>query len=450
MPYIGKKPADIIATAVDTTTGTFSGAVTAASLAADGGITVDNISIDATEIDLSSGSFTIDSAANITLDCGTGEFLFNNGGNGNLLKIQADSSNVNLITMVQDKDLVFKGNDGGSSITALTLDMSADGDATFNNNVTLENMFVAGNITHAGDNDTQISFTDNEITLDSGGDIVLDAAGNDIKLEVSGTQFGRFTKSGTDLHIISAIQDGDILLKGDDAGAGVTGLKLDFSEAGRASFSSHLDMTGTIIYSSLGSGGKALQTTASGSHNYNAGFFRNSSGSQVGGINVGTSSTAFETSSDYRLKENVNYSFDATSRLKQLKPARFNFIADADTTVDGFIAHEVSGIVPEAISGEKDATQEIKNVVLNKDGSFLADNISEKNWTKGKLSTTDDDGNTVDPIYADDTTWVASKNVPKYQCIDQSKIVPLLTKALQEQQATIEALTARIVTLENA
>ena len=444
MPYIGKAPADIIATAVDTTTGDFSGVVTA-----NAGIKVDNITIDGTEIDLSSGDVTLDAALDIKLDAAGGDIKFLSDGTefGEFRNIGND---LVLISSITDKDIIFKGQDGSSEITALTLDMSADGDATFNNNVTLENMFVAGNITHAGDNDTQISFTDNEITLDSGGDIVLDAAGNDIKLEVSGTQFGRFTKSGTDLHIISAIQDGDILLKGDDAGAGVTGLKLDFSEAGRASFSSHLDMTGTIIYSSLGSGGKALQTTASGSHNYNAGFFRNSSGSQVGGINVGTSSTAFETSSDYRLKENVNYSFDATSRLKQLKPARFNFIADADTTVDGFIAHEVSGIVPEAISGEKDATQEIKNVVLNKDGSFLADNISEKNWTKGKLSTTDDDGNTVDPIYADDTTWVASKNVPKYQCIDQSKIVPLLTKALQEQQATIEALTARIVTLENA
>jgi len=104
-------------------------------LTANAGIKVDNITIDGTEIDLSSSSFTIDSAANITLDCGTGEFLFNNGGNGNLLKIQADSSNVNFIGMVQDKDLVFKGNDGGSGITALTLDMSDAGTAVFNNRI---------------------------------------------------------------------------------------------------------------------------------------------------------------------------------------------------------------------------------------------------------------------------------------------------------------------------
>ena len=92
-----------------------------------GSLSIDNITIDSTEIDLSSGSFTIDSAANITLDCGTGEFLFNNGSNGNLLKVQGDSSNVNLITMVQDKDLVFKGNDGGSTIEAMRIDMSEGG-----------------------------------------------------------------------------------------------------------------------------------------------------------------------------------------------------------------------------------------------------------------------------------------------------------------------------------
>tara|TARA_R100000908_G_scaffold62677_1_gene42183 strand:+ start:1 stop:1416 length:1416 start_codon:yes stop_codon:yes gene_type:complete len=114
--------------------------------------------------------------------------------------------------------------------------------------------------------------------------------------------------------------------------------------------------------------------------------------SDVGSISVTSSSTAFNTSSDYRLKENISYDFDATSRLKQLKPSRFNFIADADKTVDGFLAHEVSDIVPEAITGEKDAV--------------------------------DSDGN------------------PEYQGIDQSKLVPLLVKTIQE-------LEARITTLEN-
>jgi len=113
-------------------------------------------------------------------------------------------------------------------------------------------------------------------------------------------------------------------------------------------------------------------------------------GSQVGSISVDTSNAAFNTTSDYRLKENVITGWDATTRLKQLKPVRFNFIADPDKTVDGFLAHEVSDIVINAIVGEKDAV--------------------------------DSDGN------------------PEYQQIDHSKLVPLLVKTIQELEARITAL----------
>jgi len=117
-------------------------------------------------------------------------------------------------------------------------------------------------------------------------------------------------------------------------------------------------------------------------------FYHN--GSAVGYIAYGDTSTSYNTSSDYRLKENVDYTWDATTRLKQLKPARFNFIVDADTTVDGFLAHEVQDVVPEAITGTKDEI--------------------------------DEDGN------------------PVMQGIDQSKIVPLLVKTIQELEARIAAL----------
>jgi hypothetical protein len=138
----------------------------------------------------------------------------------------------------------------------------------------------------------------------------------------------------------------------------------------------------------------------------------NHSGSYVGGILFDNSSTTYATSSDYRLKENVVTDWDATTRLKQLKPARFNFITDADKTVDGFLAHEVSSIVPEAITGTKD------EVEVWEDGEKLPDGVSVGD---NKL---DDDGNTI----------------PKYQSIDQSKIVPLLVKTIQELEARITAL----------
>ena len=133
----------------------------------------------------------------------------------------------------------------------------------------------------------------------------------------------------------------------------------------------------------------------------------------VGSIDTSGSGTSYATSSDYRLKENVTYSFDATSRLKQLKPARFNFKADADITVDGFLAHEVSSIVPEAITGIHNEVQ------VWEEGEELPEGVSVGD---NKL---DDEGNTI----------------PKYQGIDQSKLVPLLVKTIQE-------LEARVTTLE--
>jgi len=163
-----------------------------------------------------------------------------------------------------------------------------------------------------------------------------------------------------------------------------------------------------------GSNGGTLDCAITATSNHTIINFDNGNGG-VGTIQMNGSATAYNTSSDYRLKENINYDFDATSRLKQLKPARFNFKADADTTVDGFIAHEVSSIVPEAISGEKDA------VKVWKDGEELPEGVSVGD---NKL---DADGNTIMDI----------------QGIDQSKLVPLLVKTIQE-------LEARIKTLEDA
>jgi hypothetical protein len=144
---------------------------------------------------------------------------------------------------------------------------------------------------------------------------------------------------------------------------------------------------GVRIYQDGDQGQVTIRSTSTA--NRDAASFCNGNG-RVGSIKTNGTATSFNTSSDYRLKENVDYTWDATTRLKQLKPARFNFIADDSVTVDGFIAHEVSSVVPEAISGEKDAV--------------------------------DDDGNAV------------------HQGIDQSKLVPLLVKTIQELEARITAL----------
>jgi len=120
----------------------------------------------------------------------------------------------------------------------------------------------------------------------------------------------------------------------------------------------------------------------------------------VGSIDVNTSSTSYNTSSDYRLKENITAISDGITRLKTLKPSRFNFKIDTDTTVDGFLAHEVTA-VPEAVSGTKDEV------------------ATEDNELAG-----------------------VKKGDPIYQKIDQSKLVPLLVAAVQELIGRVETLEA--------
>jgi hypothetical protein len=181
---------------------------------------------------------------------------------------------------------------------------------------------------------------------------------------------------------------------------------------------------------------QCIKTQRPGTSNSGHITFVNDNG-VVGEITTNGSTTTFATSSDYRLKENVDYTWNATTRLKQLKPARFNWIADdTNTLVDGFLAHEVSSIVPEAISKTKDATKTLTNVVLDANGKVINSKISKDNWEHGKKE--DEDGNRIFPA---DSTWESSKEVPDYQTIDESKLVSLLVKTVQE-------LEARITTLE--
>jgi hypothetical protein len=141
-------------------------------------------------------------------------------------------------------------------------------------------------------------------------------------------------------------------------------------------------------------------------------FMRDTDGTpfQAGVITTTGTATTYGTSSDYRLKENVVEMTGALDRVDQLNPSRFNFIADADTTVDGFLAHEVADVVPEAITGEKDATEEYEVTP----------------------SVLDDEGNVIEEAE------IGTR--PVYQSIDQSKLVPLLVGAIQELRTEIEQL----------
>ena len=157
----------------------------------------------------------------------------------------------------------------------------------------------------------------------------------------------------------------------------------------------------SISFNGTSIAGSHFINTDSGSstHNY-ALFYRNTS-TLVGSIQGTNNATSYNTSSDYRLKINLDQIQNGINRIKQLPVYRFNWLNDpSGNRVDGFLAHEAKEIVPECVVGEKDA--------------------------------------------------VDAEGKPIYQGIDQSKIVPLLTAALKEAIAKIETLEAKVAALEAA
>jgi hypothetical protein len=155
----------------------------------------------------------------------------------------------------------------------------------------------------------------------------------------------------------------------------------------------------TIYPNNSNGGAQAVWNRASATAGTTAFNFKNG-GTQVGTVVYSNTATAYNTTSDYRLKENVVPLTGAIDRLNDLQVRRFNFIADPTKTVDGFIAHEAQAVVPECVTGTKDEV--------------------------------DADGK------------------PVYQGIDQSKLVPLLTAALQEAIGRIETLEAEVAALKGA
>jgi hypothetical protein len=167
---------------------------------------------------------------------------------------------------------------------------------------------------------------------------------------------------------------------------------------GVTSLQSKLDILGTTTTSSANLL-RLRSTSVSPNAPEKLASFHYNTTTERGFISVNQYAVAYSTSSDYRLKENIVPISDSIERLKELNPCRFNFIEGGpEYVVDGFIAHEAAQVIPEAVTGEKDAVDE--------------------------------------------------NNDPIYQGIDQSKVVPLLTAALQEAISKIEQLEARIQTLE--
>jgi hypothetical protein len=268
-----------------------------------GSIALDTITNDGTDI-------TLDSSGDIILDAAGNDIFFKAGGT-TIGEIENESNNLIIKSSVSDADLILRGNDGGSEISALTFDMSAAGKATFNDQVvvgdgklvlnataitatgaevnlidggaTVGTTAVAsgdGVITNDGGTmrvtnidtfDTYLSATtktltnktlttpviatisssSNDMTLDAGADIILDADGADVLIKDGGTHIGNINLTSSNLTFKSIVSDKDMIFQGNDGGAGITALTLDMSAAGAATFNNAIT-SGAVITSGAG------------------------------------------------------------------------------------------------------------------------------------------------------------------------------------------------------
>ena len=261
-------------------------------------------------------------------------------------------------------------------------------------------------ITHDGTNGDFESA--GNLVFDVAGDITLDAAGLDVNFAAAGANFGLIKKDAADLIFRNPQSDGLIKIQGSDGGSTQTYIEINpASNEGIIAF--HPNGTagnplGVTLTNQSNGGGFSINTSSTGG--FECQTFR-VNGTQLGAIVVSSSGTAFQTGSDYRLKQNVDYDWDATTECKKLKPCQFKWISDVAIEDDGgdaaeittgFLAHELQAVVPEAASGVKDETETYIN----------------------------DDGDSATRI--------------KPQGIDQSKIIAILTKTIQELEARITAL----------
>lgn len=304
------------------------------------------------------------------------------------------------------------------------------------------NVTVSGNLTATGNVVLGDASTD---TLNVGnGGLVKDASGNvgvgvtpsgTWKLDVAGYVKSAAAAGGLYDAVYTGTTAGSTLgqLRFNGSGTGVTAeskilgglssgsitssyLAFYTTNAGSQSQAMTLDASGNLLVGTTSGSGYRMEVTTSGvttmkvsrtglsGANSIVDWFYNTT--NVGSVAVSSTATSYNTSSDYRLKNSVAPMTGALAKVAALKPCTYKWNAD-DSDGEGFIAHELAEVMPHAVTGEKDAVE----------------------------TYTDEEGN--------------EQTRPKYQGIDTSFLVATLTAAIQEQQAIITQLTARIEALEN-
>jgi hypothetical protein len=270
-------------------------------------------------IDLQGQELILDADADTSLTADTDDQIDIKMANIDVANLTTQNSgDLVITTAVQDKDFVIKGDDGGAGITALTLDMSDAGKATFNGVVDADAGITVDNITIDG---TEIDLSSGDLTLDVAGDIILDAAGNNWSFQSGGTEIAAFNNSSNTLEIETKVSDGDLVIKGNDGGSGITACTFDMSAAGKATFNDDV--------------------------------------------------VAF---SDERLKSDIKTIDNALDKVSQMRGV--SFVKNGHKSI-GVIAQEVQKVFPEIVSTEKKDGEEYLGVAYGNMVGVLIEAIKD-------------------------------------------------------------------------
>jgi prepilin-type processing-associated H-X9-DG protein len=405
---------------------------------ANAGVVVDNITIDANQIDVSSGDLTLDVAGDIILDADGADFRYKDAGT-EFLRINNGASGPVLLSPVSDKDFIVKGNDGGSEITALTLDMSEAGAATFNGSV-----LVPNKIEHVGDADTYLQFSAADDWRVVTGNIERFSVNNsavvineesvdmDFRVESNGNANMLFVDGGNDqvgiggspsakFSVLDAngigLRFGDIASTPSSQTAGYIGMSTsaysgnngDLVLIPRTSVASNI----LLMEGNVGIGTTSPSTKLHIEASSNTKMIMRMSTASAGkywrqevdvdnifyiinhnstGVYIDDGATSWTAISDENVKENIVELTGALDKVKDFRCVEYNLIADERKTKKiGFIAQD----------------------------------------------------------WQEDYSQVVSQDYNGNLGMQYTETIPVLLKAIQEQQTIIESLEARITALES-
>ena len=248
-----------------------------------------------------SKAVVVDGSGDLEFNAPGDEFSFKNSSN-TIAFIKTDNNDFTIQNNLNDKDFILKGydSDGGGLITSLSIDYSEQGNATFNKNVIFGDngkaLFGAGT-------DLAIFSDGTDGKIEASGSLILDADGTTISLRDGGTENSQIGLDSAGLVMTVVGADKDFFISGNDGGSAITGVRVDFSDAGA------IICNGNI--------------------------------------------TAFGNTSDIKLKENIEVIPDALDKVKQLKGVTFNYKKDGKIST-GLIAQDLEKVLPEAVYESSD------------------------------------------------------------------------------------------------